>query len=371
MKNAGKYLSLFFIITLIFAGLYMSCDTSGADEDPTYTVYYDPNPPDDPGNPGTKMTVTGTMAPSVFTYGKDEKLRINDYVCEGFAFWEWEAPDGNTYQNGATVNSITSDDSITLKAKWEAGKYKVTYLGNGASGTVPGSQEVTYGNNITLSIPAEDLKRGNYTFAGWNTLANGTGTDYYVAGVTVTITANAAQTGKIFDKWITTDGVVFADASSATTTFIMPNKAVTVTATYKDWPTEPEYTIISGANGSVKIDSANGYTFTISGDYSKFDRLEVTGVTLIKGVDYTAASGSTIITITKTGLEKIGIGTKTITAHFIDGGTVTTTLTINAAAGNGGGNTGLIIGIAAGVVVLLGSGFCLYWFVIRKKKVAQ
>ena len=51
------------------------------------------------------------------------------------------------------------------------------------------------------------------------------------AGETVTLTANAAPAGKVFDKW--TGGAVFEDATSPTTTFVMPAKAVTPKALYK------------------------------------------------------------------------------------------------------------------------------------------
>ncbi|MBO7533626.1 MAG: SUMF1/EgtB/PvdO family nonheme iron enzyme [Victivallales bacterium] len=49
----------------------------------------------------------------------------------------------------------------------------------------------------------------------------------------VTITANNPATGMVFDKW-TSDDVTFDNANDAETTFQMPDKAVTVTATYKD-----------------------------------------------------------------------------------------------------------------------------------------
>ena len=49
----------------------------------------------------------------------------------------------------------------------------------------------------------------------------------------ITITANAPSAGFLFDKWTTEDGVTFASATSASTTFVMPAKAVTVSATYK------------------------------------------------------------------------------------------------------------------------------------------
>ncbi len=55
-------------------------------------------------------------------------------------------------------------------------------------------------------------------------------------GDTVTITADSAPSGQVFDKWTTEDGVTFANANDSTTTFEMPAKAVTVTATYKNDP---------------------------------------------------------------------------------------------------------------------------------------
>ena len=60
------------------------------------------------------------------------------------------------------------------------------------------------------------------------------------AGTTITITADEAPSGYVFDKWTSTDGVVFADENSATTTFNMPSKDVTITATYKLAEVEPE-----------------------------------------------------------------------------------------------------------------------------------
>lgn len=51
-------------------------------------------------------------------------------------------------------------------------------------------------------------------------------------GEIVTITANAAPNGQIFDYW-DSDDVTFTDVSNATTTFTMPSKAVKITAIYK------------------------------------------------------------------------------------------------------------------------------------------
>ena len=68
------------------------------------------------------------------------------------------------------------------------------------------------------------------------TVNSGSGSGSYAANAPVTITASAAPSGKVFDKWTTSDGVIFANASATTTTFSMPAKNVSVTATYKDAP---------------------------------------------------------------------------------------------------------------------------------------
>ncbi|MGN0714019.1 MAG: hypothetical protein ACI4LJ_09555 [Anaerovoracaceae bacterium] len=58
------------------------------------------------------------------------------------------------------------------------------------------------------------------------------------AGTKVTLTATAAPSGQVFDKWVVESGnVTLADATSATTTFTMPAGDVSVKATYKNAPT--------------------------------------------------------------------------------------------------------------------------------------
>ena len=70
------------------------------------------------------------------------------------------------------------------------------------------------------------------------TVNSGSGSGNYAPGATVTITANPAPTGQVFDKWTTaTSGVTFANATAATTTITMPATSATVTATYKTQPT--------------------------------------------------------------------------------------------------------------------------------------
>ena len=103
------------------------------------------------------------------------------------------------------------------------------------------------------------------------TVQNGTGGGNYTAGTPVTITANAAPSGKEFDKWMGGNGGTFANENSATTTFTMPGNAATVMATYKNIG-GGSHTITATAgtgggispSGAVSVNDGGSQIFTIS-----------------------------------------------------------------------------------------------------------
>lgn len=162
------------------------------------------------------------------------------------------------------------------------------------------------------------------------TVNSGTGSGNFAAGTTVTITAGTPADGKEFDKWTTTDGVAFGDANSATTTFVMPAKAVTVTATYKDISSEtPDYKIIDGENGIWKKGNTKGIVIISNGDYGDFTGVNVDGI-FIDSSNYTSAAGSTVVTLKPAYLETLAVGTHIVTLQF-GNYSVQTNLTILAA----------------------------------------
>ena len=96
-------------------------------------------------------------------------------------------------------------------------------------------------------------------------------------GETVTITANIPPSGQAFDRWTSTDGIIFEKATSATTFFTMPAKMVTVTANYKELlngehsitvQTDWHGTAIANVNSAmagtlitITVNANNGYIF--------------------------------------------------------------------------------------------------------------
>ena len=108
---------------------------------------------------------------------------------------------------------------------------------------------------IKYTIPAPQPT--TYTVA----VTNGSGSGDYTEGANVTITANAAPQGKVFDKWEVT-GATVANVNSATTSFTMPANAVTATATYKDAPQQPTtYTVTVSANNVAYGTVTGGNTY--------------------------------------------------------------------------------------------------------------
>ena len=159
-----------------------------------YTVTYDAN-----GATGGTVPTDSTSYDanaSVTVLGNTGNLVKTDYT---FAGWNMAADGtGTDYAADATF-TITAD--TTLYAKWTANAattYSVTYDANGATGGTVPTDSTSYDANASVTVLGNtgNLVKTDYTFAGWNTKADGTGTDY-AAGDTFTITADTT----LYAKW--------------------------------------------------------------------------------------------------------------------------------------------------------------------------
>lgn len=93
----------------------------------------------------------------------------------------------------SSSSSYPSGNTLMVQPTLAASTYAVGYNANGGSGA-PASQTKKYGTNLTLST-VRPIRSG-YAFTGWNTKADGSGTDYAPGAV---YTANAALT--LYAKW--------------------------------------------------------------------------------------------------------------------------------------------------------------------------
>ena len=148
------------------------------------------------------------------------------------------------------------------------------------------------------------------------------------AGDQITITANPASTNQRFKEWtVQKGGITLTDPQSSTTDFIMPSEQVEVTAVYEDIPAapggpaepvEPGVTEYSVIKPFAKFTGSGDRSAIIAGDYDRFVRL-LLGGKAVEPPNYTAAEGSTVITLKESYLKTLANGTYSFLAEYKDG----------------------------------------------------
>nr|AGS53726.1 hypothetical protein [uncultured bacterium contig00068] len=127
-------------------------------------------------------------SPTSAAPGTDVTIPNNNYTRSGYTFAGWAVSGtgsiSGTYTAGTVVpvESLSStiangNASITLTAQWTGNTYTVTFNNNGGD-TQASPQTRTATMPIrTVNLPMPPTKSG-YTFIGWNTQSNGTGTAF-------------------------------------------------------------------------------------------------------------------------------------------------------------------------------------------------
>ena len=134
-----------------------------------YTVKFDAN------------TGTGTMADMTFKSGEEKALTANAFTKVGYTFGGWSNGDA-TYSDSQTVSNLATTEGavVTLTAKWNPVTYTVIFNPNG--GSIPtraaGDVTQTFTYDQKQALLDNPFVNQGYTFAGWNTAADGSGTSY-------------------------------------------------------------------------------------------------------------------------------------------------------------------------------------------------
>ena len=170
----------------IDAGMTLYAQWEEEPEPTTYTVKFN-------GNGGA-----GTMADQIFTEGVEQALSPNEFTLDGAEFAGWNTKkdgSGDSYGDG---ESITVSQNMTLYATWSAIGPPVSYVvvsfdANGGTGTMA-DQEVPSGEATALN--ANKFTRSGYSFTGWNTKKDGSGTAY-ADGAEITTSKNVT----LYAQW--------------------------------------------------------------------------------------------------------------------------------------------------------------------------
>jgi uncharacterized repeat protein (TIGR02543 family) len=217
MKKAAV---LCILILLAFSLVSCGGGGGGAGTVLTFTVTYDGNGNTDGGVPSDSTE-----------YQQDQVVTVpgntGNLVKTGYSFSGWNTQadgSGTTYSQGQIF--IIGAANVVLYAKWTTNPtYTVTYNGNGnTGGSVPvDTTNYEHGQTVTVLGDAGSLIKTGYSFTGWNTQANGTGSDY-----------------------------------TQSHTFLMGSANVTL---YAKWTASPTYTVTYNGNGNtggnVPTDSTN------------------------------------------------------------------------------------------------------------------
>ena len=331
------------------------------------------------------VTVVGGTGSGKYAAGASVTVKVTVPTGKTFASWSFRGVVLNTAQ--ITQQEITftmPENDVVLTALFEDIIYNITITnGTSSAPTAKYQEEVT----VTANAPATDMYFDKWEVTGLDTTGmdltkteikfqmpdgNVTFTAKYLpiekyditvvdgtadktqakAGETVTITANTAPTGKVFDKWTCeTAGVTieFASATSKKTTFVMPASNIKIQAHFRAVDDKP----------SIEIKVENG---TGAGTYKEGDSVTITANDPAEGKVFKGwqdASGK-IVSTEKSYTFKV-TGATTLTAVYED-----------APAAKKGLSGGAIAGIVIGSVAVAGiGGFAIFWFAVKKKTFAD
>ena len=330
------------------------------------------------------VTVVGGTGGGKYAAGTSVTVKVTVPIGKTFASWTFRGVVLNTAQ--ITQQEITftmPENDVVLTALFKDIDYNITVTdGTSSTPTAKYQEEVT----VKANTPATDMyfdkwevegldtkdmdltkteikfnmPAGNVTFKATYraiekfaiVVAGGT-TDKSPAkaGETVTITANPAPEGKVFDKWTCeTAGVTieFANATSSPTTFVMPAANIEIKAHFRAVDSKPSV--------EIKVEGGTG-----AGTYKQGDEVTVTAEDK-EGKEFKCwkdESGKTVST-NKSYTFKV-TGATTLTAVYED-----------APAAKKGLSGGAIAGIVIGSVAVAGiGGFAVLWFAVKKKTFAD
>ncbi len=235
---------------------------------------------------GTGGTISGTSPQTVGFGASGTPVTVSPLA--GYRFTGWS--DGSS-ANPRTDTNVTSD--ISAQALFAELTYQLAVQSGSGDGAYTAGTVV----NITADSPPQGMIFDQWTGQTSNvanvnlantsltmpesdvtltaaykekpveefilTVTEGTGDGSYDAGTVVTISADPAPEGMIFDQW-TGQTATVANTNLANTSLTMPESDVTLTAAYKEKPVEEFILTVTEGTGDGSYDA--GTVVTISAD---------------------------------------------------------------------------------------------------------
>lgn len=217
-------------------------------------------------NEGTFDSATSAVPTSYNAY---TSFALPTPTKAGYDFAGWYTQDytddgtftEELFGNAGKTKTINAD--TTLYAKWTPNTYTVTFNANGGSGEMD-SQSFTY--DAAQNLTANNFTRSGYTFAGWNTSSEGTGTSYDNSASIKNLTDEPNGNITLYAQW---EKVVIALAQEVLNDYINNNnnRYTLPSGEYCVFGNlSLEYPIV--IDGNVSIWSDRDYTISVSENYN-------------------------------------------------------------------------------------------------------
>jgi uncharacterized repeat protein (TIGR02543 family) len=217
----------------------------------------------------------------------------------GYTFGGWFSNVALTSSVGNAGANYEPTVNLTLYAKWNAINYTVTYNStnvvggstiNSASGTVPtDSANYNIGQSVSVKSNSGSLARTGYSFAGWVTSADGTGTAVN-SGQTIEM---GSESINLYPKWSANTYTITynlnggaGDMTSAPASWTVGNSDVTLPTT---GITRTGYTFGNGSGGYWSSSQGGA---AVANTYSNIGNVTLYAIWTVKTIAYSFSKGT-------------------------------------------------------------------------------
>ncbi len=247
---------------------------------------------------------------------------VNPPSRTGYTFDNWTVVgEGSSLasMSGDVKLFIMGDEDATMTANWTPITYTVAYNANGGTGRTANS---THTYDVAKALTTNGFTRDGYTFTGWNTKEDGTGTSYTDKQSVINLASTNGATVQLYAKW---------EAVPQKTSYIRYYDGSTLLqeTVINDGETTHKLTETPIASAEEGLPVRNGYLF--GGWYTTNLTLGTTNGTAfpqnITIADYADADGNLNLyaawvpvgTVTKDGNDKNSYGASSLKGFSLEG----------------------------------------------------
>ena len=269
------------------------------------------------------LSSTSGAVVNVYAKWTDKAVTLPTPTRTGYVFDGWYTSASSGSKIGSGGGSYTPSKDITVYAHWTPISYTIKFNGNGSTSGTMSNLSMTY--DVAKTLTANAYNRTGYTYAGWNTKADGTGTAYSDKQSVKNLTATQGATVNLYAQWKPI-GYSVKFNGNGSTSGSMSNQAfvydvaqnLTANAFKREFTITYNYNYAGKTNTTGKATAAfNGWATSATGSVVYTDKQSVKNLS--------STNGAVIDVFAKWSDAKATLPTPTRTGYIFDGWYTTAT----------------------------------------------